>query len=354
VTVLILAPARDAAAGPLLRVLDAARAMLADRQRAAFLELGAAAVRIVREPPDYEPFGRRLRRLVQDLETTGVIVLGAGSIPLATDADLAAFIEAAAGPTPGALANSYHSADAVAVSCAAVALRDLPDDLATDNALPRWLAEVGGVPVSDLRRRRDLAVDVDCPLDLLLLESAIRGVPVPSAADAALARDRLARVRAVVADPASELLVAGRVGAVDLARIEGGTAARTRALVEERGLRTASLAMARGIPNRRPPRSVLADLVGEDPGSLARVVARYADAAIIDTRVLLAARHGADERAWPEPEDRFASDLLLVNGIRDPWPRSLTESAATATIPILLGGHTLVGPGAPLALGLDA
>ncbi len=61
-------------------------------------------------------------------------------------------------------------------------------------------------------------------------------------------------------------------------------------------------------------------------------------------RVLLAHRLGADESAWPPPEDRFASDLLLPDRIGDAWLRALTASAVEAPIPVLLGGHTLVGP----------
>jgi hypothetical protein len=58
-----------------------------------------------------------------------------------------------------------------------------------------------------------------------------------------------------------------------------------------------------------------------------------------------------DERRWPAAEDRFASDLLLPGEVRDPWLRDLTASAADASIPILLGGHSLVGPGVRLVLG---
>jgi hypothetical protein len=86
----------------------------------------------------------------------------------------------------------------------------------------------------------------------------------------------------------------------------------------------------------------------EGPEALGSIVARLADGAVIDTRVLLAARLGRDERAWPSPEDRFASDLLRPDDVRDPWLAALTRSAATAPIPILLGAHTLVGPGLPL------
>jgi hypothetical protein len=96
---------------------------------------------------------------------------------------------------------------------------------------------------------------------------------------------------------------------------------------------------------------VLGALLERDgPGSLGDHLTRLGEAAIVDTRVLLAHRLGADERAWPIAEDRFASDLSLHERIADPWLRELTRSAADASIPIVLGGHTLVGPGLRLAL----
>jgi hypothetical protein len=101
----------------------------------------------------------------------------------------------------------------------------------------------------------------------------------------------------------------------------------------------------------RAPSSILGALLDRDgPGSLGAHLARFGDAAIVDSRVLLAHRLGADEAAWPIAEDRFASDLLLADRIADPWLRELTASAAEAPIPVLLGGHTLVGPGVRLVV----
>jgi hypothetical protein len=109
---------------------------------------------------------------------------------------------------------------------------------------------------------------------------------------------------------------------------------------------------APGEGDGRPPASALGlllDLAGAE--SLGRFLARLGNAAVVDTRVLLAHRLGADERRWPEAEDRFASDLLLPELIADPWLRALTVAAVAAPIPILLGGHTPVGPGLPLLAG---
>jgi CTP:molybdopterin cytidylyltransferase MocA len=342
VSAFILHPEPGPSAGPLVAAVATARASLAERHRAGFLAAGASVARIVSGPLDDTPFGRRLRNLAAGVGEGGLVVLGSGAIPLATAADRRALVSAAAGSVPAGLANDRFSADAIAISRAARLLHDIPD-LATDNALPRWLAETAGVRVTDLRRRWRLGVDIDGPLDLVLLGNAWARWLGPD--DRARVQTRREAIRAVVADPRSEVFVAGRTSSASLRWLERGTVSRTRALVEERGLRTT-------VPDQRPPASVLGMLLERDgPAALGTSLARLGDAAILDTRVLLAHRLGADERRWPTPEDRFASDLLLHERIADPWLRALTAAAADAPIPVLLGGHTLVGPGLRLALG---
>jgi len=344
VAIRILHPRPGPTAGPLEGSLAAAREANATRLAGMFGEAGAGDVRIESGPPDGRSFGDRLRRIAGELrEGSGVVMLGSGAIPLATRRDLERFVEVAGSGGPHALANSFYSADVVAIGRAA-ALRDVPD-LPTDNALPRWLAEQAGFDVDDLRRRWRLAIDLDSPLDALLA-----GMPFATA-DHEAVRGRLARLRAVAADPHAELVVAGRTSAGTLRWLERATASRTRALIEERGLRATGPAAVEG-NRRRPPRSVLGLVLDErGPAALGAVLAELGDGAIVDSRVLLAHRLGADEAAWPDAEDRFASDLLLAERITEPWLRALTASARDASIPIVLGGHTLVGPGVRLVLG---
>ena len=339
-------------AGPLVRLLADARRRAADRQAAGFRAIGATDVRLVSGPPDDTPFGARLRALLAEAGRGpfGLVVLGAGSIPLARPDDLRAFVAAAAADDHGALANNRYSADILAIARA----DDHPaiPDLAGDNALPRWLEEAADRPVTDLRDRWRLQVDIDSPLDIEL----IRPGGLPDAVGRSV-RDRLAGVRAVAGDRRAELVVAGRTSATTLRWLERTTACRVRALVEERGLR-ASAAEARadgpgthGPVPARPPRSVLGTLLDRDgPEALGDRLAELGDGAIVDTRVLIAHRLGAAETTWPSAEDRFASDLLDADRVTDPWLRALTRSAAEAPIPVLLGGHTLVGPGLRLAL----
>ncbi|MEA2518401.1 MAG: hypothetical protein QOF49_481, partial [Chloroflexota bacterium] len=168
-----------------------------------------------------------------------------------------------------------------------------------------------------------------------------------AAAATATVRRALARVAAVGRDPRAELIVAGRASAGGIAWLERSTASRTRALVEERGFRTRP-------PGQRPAASVLGLLLDADgPQALGTILARLGDGALVDSRVLLAHRLGTDESRWPVAEDRFASDLLLADDVVDPWLRLLTRAARDAAIPIVLGGHSLVGPGLRLALGRE-
>jgi len=355
VAVRILHPQPAADAGRLTVWLGTVRERVAGANSKGFAAAGATDVEVVVGPPGEAPFGARLRELVRTLEPdAGLVVLGSGAIPLATPADRRALVEVAGSGERRALANNRYSADAIAIGLAAT-LRTVPD-LAADNALPRWLEEVAGYEVADLRRRWRLGVDLDSPLDVVLVGlQRTETPPIDAPRDISLGTlfAQLEAVAAVAADRRAELLVAGRTSAAALRWLEVVTASRVRAFVEERGLRAAaSLARADGVGPRRPPRSLLGERLDRDgPGALGTALAELSDAALVDTRVLLAHRLGADEAAWPSPEDRFASDLLLPDQIGDPWLRELTASATAAPIPILLGGHTLVGPGVRLLFG---
>ncbi|TMD33256.1 MAG: hypothetical protein E6I94_00045 [Chloroflexi bacterium] len=338
-------------AGPFVRLLADARRANGLRRVDAFRAAGADEVELVAGPPDDTPFGRRLAELLAATQPAGrgdgIVVLGSGALPLATPRDHRSFVTAAGSRTRSALANNQYSADAIAISMPG-ALPPIPS-MTADNALPRWLAERAGWAVTDLRGRWRLAVDLDSPLDVELVR--------PGALPAAVAvpmRDRRAAIRRAFHDRKAEVLVTGRTSAATLAWLERHTASRVRALVEERGLRAADpLAEVDPPASRgRPPTSVLGLLLDRDgPASLGQSLASLAGAALVDTRVLLAHRLGPDEGAWPSAEDRFASDLLDWGAVSDPWLCELTRSALMAPIPILLGGHTLVGPAARLVAG---
>ena len=343
---------RPAAPGepPLVRLLAGVRERRADHQAALFRRAGAGQVRII-EGGKASSFGETLAGLAP--RAGGLIVLGSGAVPRLTGRDAALLVGVASSAERRAMTNNRYSSDICALGHAAV-LRHLPP-LPNDNALPRWLEERAGFFVADVRARDRLALDLDTPLDIALAALA-PGSPRWLAAVAAqegLAVPRQAEIRELASDPLRELLVFGRSGSRTMAWLERNVRCRVRFLSEERGLR-ASSPLAIGAEPRivgRPPRASLGRLLERDgPGSLAEVVADLADGAIIDTRVLLAHRLGAHEAAWPSAADRFASDLHRSDEVSDPWLRELTASAAASPLPILLGAHTLVGPGVRIVL----
>ncbi len=270
--------------------------------------------------------GRGCATCCPPIRRTDWSCLGSGAVPLADAADSASVrrgrrhrVRASRWPTTATRRTSWRSA---APGPVLAALPDLP----TDNAVPRWLAEHAGYAVADLRRRWRLGVDIDGPLDLVLLGG--HWASGLAADERAVVESRLMAWRTVLADPRAEVVVAGRTSLDALAWLQRAGAARTRALIEERGLRTSE-------PGQRPPRERARARSSTDDGpeALGATLARLGDAAIVDTRVLLAHRLGADERDWPTAEDRFASDLLLPERIADPWLRALTRSAVAAPDP---------------------
>jgi hypothetical protein len=351
---------RPADEPPLTRLLrDAQEALAADQVR---LFERAGAAQVLQVGGDDDPsggswsFGERLAALLlAEPPDGGLIVLGAGAVPLLRRADAKRLVAAASGQELMAVTNNRYSSDVLAISHASL-LQSIPA-LPTDNALPRWLESRAGVAVRELPGRNRLGIDLDSPLDIALaaLHPAAPGVVRRIASDHALSIPRLADLRALARDPRRELLVLGRSSGRALRWLERNVRCRVRFLVEERGLR-ASSPLAGGPDDEsptaaRPPRSILGRLLeARGPAALAPTVAELADGAIIDSRVLLADRLGADEADWPSAEDRFASDLQQVDRLEDPWLRTLTISAAGAALPILMGGHTMVGPGVRLLL----
>jgi hypothetical protein len=111
-----------------------------------------------------------------------------------------------------------------------------------------------------------------------------------------------------------------------------------RVLAEERGM------VSSGRQGRGEVYSLLARHIElEGLEAFFAGLATWADAAFIDTRVLLAHRG-----TWPDAATRFASDFGALDDIGDPWLQTFTRLSLEAPLPIVLGGHGLMA-GAMLA-----
>jgi hypothetical protein len=287
-----------------------------------------------------------VERAGANLDAVGWI--GAGALALAGNDALETLLT----PIPGeAVTNNRFSADAFVVAGDLPTALNALAGLGADNGAPRTL-EAAGFTVRDLGAAPWTRFDVDTPQDLALLRLATR-LPDTRRLDPAvtaflesvqlpggrpLMLPRIEDVLAVLRNRNAELVVAGRIPTAALAYLEEQAACRVRAFVEERGMRAA--------PASRP-RSLLADWVTDrDAASLVGRLSELGDAVILDSRVIMAALVGsADPAMWPADEDRYASDFGDPSAIAAETLRELTTAAAGASVPFLLGAHTLVSDG---------
>jgi hypothetical protein len=297
-------------------------------------------------------FGRVLKNVCEKHDLSRVVYAGGAALPLATGDLLRDLSLSVSGDAPCVVANSLYSADFMAFHPAEALSRiDLPS---TDNNLAWQLHYNAGLPFASTPRTLASHFDIDTPPDLAVLYFAfvndLRPAPastLPSVGQY-LAQvlslvpqvmptlsDRLSRAYAVMATRRAHLLLTGRVSAWVWRRLEVNLPCQTRVLSEERGMQ------AGGREARGEVRSLLGlhlDAVGLE--GLVTSLEATCDAAFLDTRVLFAHRRLKVSRA-----DRFFSDTLQPDQISDPWVRDLTSAFASTTIPIVMGGHSLVSGG---------
>ncbi len=291
-------------------------------------------------------FGRRLVGLIERYALSPVIYFGAGSAPL-LDGDLfemlhgllhrSEFVQGSGIPTHIALTNNLHSSDWIGISHAQDALHIIRR-AERDNSLAWMLQENWDYDVRVLSGMRPVSsMDLDTPADLAIVRLHPRCPPHLREVldDPLLARVPVDRVVELAARDGARLALVGRVSPLAWQALSKKTQAWIRAFSEERGM-VASERLARG-----EVRSLLwkmYETLGAE-GFFA-ALAEVADAVIMDSRVLMAAAGH-----YPDDADRFASDLYMPEAIRDPWLRAFTEAAASAPMPVLLGGHGVVAGG---------
>jgi hypothetical protein len=298
--------------------------------------LGDYPVRVDLDPPD-EPFhfGRRLVELIARHGMERCFYIGGGAGPLLPAADMATMAEAMLAADRLLITNNFYSSDFAVFGPTVVLKGHSPPD--NDNELAWLLGEKIGLPVRELPRTGATQFDIDTPADLLTLAVHPGAGPHARSCLDSLALDtsHLDVALPLMLDREATILVAGRVSSATWSYLERETACSTRVLSEERGMR------ASGRQTRGEVRSLLGYYL--DAVGLARFfesLATMGQAIFLDNRVLFAHRG-----LWPSAADRFYSDLRQPAQIRDPFVRALTEAATAASIPVIMGGHSLVSGG---------
>jgi hypothetical protein len=274
--------------------------------------------------------GDTLQRLVREFDIEALLYFGSGSGGLLSSDSIDTLIAFAERGEPGALFNNFYSCDfAVFASALSLLTATLP---ASDNGLGFAMSDAG-IRCFPLLRSVETEFDIDTPTDLILLRASTRGgASVRRFLEiSAFEHPTLPAVCDRLADRSSFVHLSGRINPTTWGSFERHVACRTAGVVEGRGMRAYG--------NSHP--LLLQRILREDgPNGFFERLAEITDAAVIDTRPLLA----IDGRL-PPASDRFASDLFLVGEIDDPRWRTFTQAAADASIPVLLGGHSLVSGG---------
>jgi len=294
---------------------------------------GSLSVEHVASEPGPIHMGQTLARLVTDRKLARLLYLGGASAPLMSAGELAGIVDRLNQAERLVISNNRYASDWAGVTPAS-ALVDVAERLPRDNMLGWVLSTESGLPSESLPPSAASRLDIDTPGDLLVLKLHPDVQPALRALLQKLPLDssRLELAIDILRTPASRVFVAGRIGPQVWADLNGATQCWFRVMAEERGM------VSSGRQERGEVYSLLAAHIeqvgvtrffGEMPA--------WADAAFIDTRVLL-----AHHSVWPSDEDRFASDLGLVAEISDPWLRAFTEAAVAAPIPVILGGHSLL------------
>ena len=288
-------------------------------------------VRLLHPDPD-RPFhlGDTLKRLVREYHIDALLYFGSGSGGLLSSDSIDTLIAFAEREEPGALFNNFYSCDfAVFAPACSLLTATLP---ATDNGLGFALSDAG-IRCFPLLRSVETEFDIDTPTDLILLRAAGRGgANVQRFLEAnAFEHPTLSTVCGRLGDRSSFVHLCGRINPTTWGTFERQVACRTAGVVEGRGMRAYG--------DFRP--LLLPRILREDgPAAFFERLAEIADAAVIDTRPLLA----IDGRL-PLASARFASDLFRIEEVDDSHWRAFTEAAVNAPIPVLLGGHSLVSGG---------
>jgi hypothetical protein len=281
-------------------------------------------------------FGERLAGLVARYQVHSALYAGGGAAPLMTSTSWRDALEPFHSGKRNVITNNIHSADWVAFHPAQEAL-PLIETQVRDNSLAWALAHEGEFDCHSLPPTSASRFDLDTPADLLIarahpaigphLRARLDGLDWPSGP--------VEGVLGIMVKDGSQLAVIGRSSAAAWAALEKGTQCWVRLYAEERGM------IASGRLDRGEVGSMLAEFVSRiGVFEFFETLTGLSDAALIDSRVMLAA-----QGLWPSNSSRFNADLFRWKEVEDQFPSDLSRAASEASIPILLGGQSVVSGG---------
>ena len=286
-------------------------------------------------PPAEFHFGAELKKIIACYRIRTVLCMGGAAVPLITVDELRTLAQQVMAQTGRFVTNNVQSADIIAFNPADV-LQDFTPP-ATDNALALLLRYDVKFEQILLPVTLGTQFDIDTPTDLLVLAaSPFGGKYLRQALDKlGLNTEKLEQAKNILRGAYNDVALIGRIGAPAMERLNKNLKVRLRVFSEERGMK------ALGRLDRNEVVSLLGFWLDEiGPDRFFAYLAQTVKAAFIDSRVLFAHR-----KITPSDADRFYSDLGLYEKIKDPFVRDFTRAAVECSIPVVLGGHSLVTGG---------
>ena len=280
--------------------------------------------------------GRWLVKIVEKHSVERLLYFGGGSAPLVSDQLLTEIVEKLAAEPEGIITNNRFASDWAGIT-PAKSITKWTERIPQDNMLGWVLSTEAGLPIEDLPPSAASRLDIDTPSDLmtLTLHPHLKSYLRRYLSQISLDTKTIQSILEVMRQQASQLFISGRLGPDAWQAINRSTQSWIRVLSEERGM------VSSGRYARGEVFSILGTLVESmGPAGFFDMIAGHSQGALIDNRVLLAHRG-----KWPSEADRFASDLGMVDQIKDPWLRELSLAAKDAPIPVIMGGHGLLAGG---------
>jgi len=291
-----------------------------------------AEVSLNTDAPSSFHFGRELQKTIAQNNIDKAFCLNGASCPLVTVQELEMICSKLQESVNTVLTNNIQSADLVAFTVPPnIEKAQLP---ATDNSLAMVLRDSLGMHMELLPQTLGLLFDIDTPTDILVLGAGPYAGNYTRKAidDCKLDYKKINEAKNILNDEYRDIALIGRVGAPVIERLNSVLKLRLRVFSEERGMK------ALGRIDENKVISLLGLLIDRiDPEQFFSYLSQVADCAFIDSRVLM--YHYKFKIC---DKDRFLSDLGLWESVEQPWLRSFTRAAENCSIPVILGGHSLV------------
>jgi len=302
------------------------------------------------EPQKKFHFGKKLKELINKYKIEKFFYMGGGSGVLLKIEDLKNIIKTildkdnivnklnkdkVSDKNKIFITNNLYSTDFIAFSPASIINSIEPFN--NDNEIAWILRNNCNFQNISLPRNAATQLDIDTPIDLLTIKNhpALNKNIKNYIESLDINTTRIEEALKYFAIEDSNVIIAGRTNSDVWSYLENNTACRVRLFAEERGMR------ASGRQKRGEVHSLLGFFIQEfGIKKFFEIVNQIADAAFIDSRVIL-----SHFKMWPSANDRFYSDLLKPEKISEPFLREFTYKAINASIPIVLGGHSLVSGG---------